>query len=153
LTERPANVRMTRPAVPEYVALAIDKSLEKLAADRWSTAREFADALQGRGTLVTTSAFVAAGTQRFPRGLTARLRDPVAMSLGAVAVASLAVAGVVARRGQTADATPVRFVLTMPPNTRPSFNSTWPAAASPDGKRIVFSAEAAGGGWKYYIRR
>src|SRR5262249_11376944 len=25
--------------------------------------------------------------------------------------------------------------------------------ASPDGKRIVFSAEAAGGGWKYYIRR
>jgi Tol biopolymer transport system component len=76
------------------------------------------------------------------------------MSLGAVAVASLVVAGAVARRGQTAEvATPIRFVLTMPPNTRPTFNSTWPAAASPDGKRIVFSGEAAGGGWQYYIRR
>jgi serine/threonine-protein kinase len=151
LTERPANVRMTRSAVPEHIAAAIERALEKLAADRWNTAREFADALQGRGTFATSS-FAAASPQRFPGGLTARLRDPVAMSLGAVAVASLVVAMVVARRGQNVDATSVtRFAVTA--TARPVFPGTWPATASPDGKRIVFSGQAPGGGWQLYIRR
>jgi eukaryotic-like serine/threonine-protein kinase len=155
LTEHPADVRMTRPSVPEHVALAIDKALEKLPADRWNTAKEFADALQGRAALTTTSARTAAfGAQHAPPGPVAHMRDPVTLSLGAIAAASIVALGVTLHRGQTAESpAPVRFVLTMPPNARPAFNSTWPAAASPDGKRIVFSAEAASGGWQYYIRR
>src|SRR5205814_1895079 len=47
INDRPASIRASRPAVPEHVASAIEKGLEKLPADRWSTAREFAEALSG----------------------------------------------------------------------------------------------------------
>src|SRR5258706_9554796 len=49
LTEKPASVRTSRPNVPAHVDLAISRALEKLAADRFATAHEFAEALQGRG--------------------------------------------------------------------------------------------------------
>src|SRR4029450_11791092 len=48
LTDRPRSVRVLRPSVPEQVARAADKALEKVPADRWSSARHFADALNGR---------------------------------------------------------------------------------------------------------
>jgi len=96
----------------------------------------------------------AAGFPRPRGGLWARLRDPVAMSLGAVAVASLGVAAFVARQGQNAPPpSAIRFVLTTAANSRPVFVSTWPAAASPNGQEIVYSGEAPGGGTQYYIRR
>src|SRR3982751_5983815 len=44
LTERPRSIRTTRSAVPEYVEDAIQRSLEKLPADRYSSARQFAEA-------------------------------------------------------------------------------------------------------------
>jgi serine/threonine-protein kinase len=154
LTERPASVRMTRATVPEHIAGAIDRALEKLAADRWSTAREFADALQGRGAFSTTTMMAAAGFPRSRADLWGRLRDPVAMSLGAVAVASLGVAAFVARRAQdAAPSTPIRFVLTTTANARPIFTGTWPAAASPNGQEIVYTGEAPAGGTQLYIRR
>ncbi|NUQ12765.1 MAG: serine/threonine protein kinase, partial [Gemmatimonadaceae bacterium] len=40
LTERPHGVRASRPAVPEHIELAVARALEKLPADRFSTARE-----------------------------------------------------------------------------------------------------------------
>jgi Protein kinase domain len=46
LTEIPPSVRVRRPTVSEPVAGAIARALEKLPADRWATAREFAAALQ-----------------------------------------------------------------------------------------------------------
>src|SRR3970040_2519444 len=51
LTDRPRSVRSARAAVPEHVDEAVARALEKLPADRFSTAREFADALQGRGAV------------------------------------------------------------------------------------------------------
>src|SRR5690348_9130700 len=47
LTERPRSIRATRPSVPEQVEASVDCALEKLPADRWATARDFADALNG----------------------------------------------------------------------------------------------------------
>ncbi|MEK6596865.1 MAG: hypothetical protein AABY91_00930, partial [Gemmatimonadota bacterium] len=47
--ERPASVRISRPTVPEYLDAALARALEKLAADRYPTAGEFAEALAGRG--------------------------------------------------------------------------------------------------------
>ena len=47
LTEKPRGVRVSRPNVPPYVGQAIEQALEKLPADRWETAQQFADALQG----------------------------------------------------------------------------------------------------------
>src|SRR5687767_15554517 len=45
LTERPRSIRTARSAVPEYVEAAVERALEKLPADRWATAKEFAEAL------------------------------------------------------------------------------------------------------------
>src|SRR4029453_10292467 len=49
LTERPASARAARPSIPLHVDAAIARSLEKLPADRFSTAREFAEAVGGKG--------------------------------------------------------------------------------------------------------
>jgi serine/threonine-protein kinase len=48
LTDEPRPVRAARRAVPAHVEAAIARALEKLPADRWPTARTFADALEGR---------------------------------------------------------------------------------------------------------
>src|SRR5512139_1216078 len=47
LTSEPLPVARWRPAVPEHVAAAVHIALEKLPADRFQTAGEFADALRG----------------------------------------------------------------------------------------------------------
>ena len=53
LTENPRDARGERPSVPEHVQHALDRALAKVPADRWPTARDFADALgpdaAGRG--------------------------------------------------------------------------------------------------------
>ncbi|NUQ12695.1 MAG: serine/threonine protein kinase, partial [Gemmatimonadaceae bacterium] len=66
LTERPASVRLSRPSVPAHVDAAVGKALEKLAADRFNTAREFAEALEGRGAPPVTAS--AAGPARVLAG-------------------------------------------------------------------------------------
>src|SRR4051812_28034981 len=53
LTERPRSIRITRPNVPVHVEAALDHALEKLAADRFATVREFAEALSGARPFVT----------------------------------------------------------------------------------------------------
>jgi len=47
LTERPAGIVTHRDRVPAYVETAVLTALERLPADRWDTAKAFADALGG----------------------------------------------------------------------------------------------------------
>lgn len=54
LTEKPASVRTVRTTVPPHVDYAIERALAKVPADRWSTAREFADSLAGRTIVPAT---------------------------------------------------------------------------------------------------
>jgi serine/threonine-protein kinase len=48
LTQEVPSARLARPSVPEHVANAISRGLEKLPADRWSSARDFASAIADR---------------------------------------------------------------------------------------------------------
>jgi serine/threonine-protein kinase len=48
MTEEPRAVSTLRRAVPPHVDAAVRRALEKLPADRFGTAREFADALNGK---------------------------------------------------------------------------------------------------------
>ncbi|MDZ4674624.1 MAG: protein kinase, partial [Gemmatimonadota bacterium] len=50
VTEEAAPVTKLRKAVPEYVAEAVAQAVEKLPADRFESAKAFADALAGQGT-------------------------------------------------------------------------------------------------------
>jgi len=76
LAERPSSVRTLRPGVPAHVEAAIARALSKLPADRFATAREFADAL-----------VLAPITVR--GGRNARWRNPALMFLGAAAIVAL----------------------------------------------------------------
>jgi serine/threonine protein kinase len=56
MTTSPVPIRDLRPTVPPNVAAAIDGALQKVAADRFGTAAEFADALQRRDGEATSAA-------------------------------------------------------------------------------------------------
>jgi len=62
ITDRARPVTELRKSVPPNVAAALVKALEKLPADRFATAKEFADALANAG-FATTSAVASGGTQ------------------------------------------------------------------------------------------
>ena len=64
MTERPMSPRTVRDTVPPYVEAAVLRALAKLPADRFGTAKEFADALDGRGN--TGAAEVAARSSYAP---------------------------------------------------------------------------------------
>jgi eukaryotic-like serine/threonine-protein kinase len=145
LTEKPRPIRTTRAAVPGYVEVTVQRALEKLPADRFSTVREFADGLQGRIDSAAPTAFTSArapgGSQR--SAWMQRLRDPVVLSL---AVLSLALMAIVAIRGRNRPPAqlPIRFVLATADSARAIANFPWPGAISPDGSTIVYAAQTTG---------
>jgi serine/threonine-protein kinase len=158
LTERPHGVRTARPSVPEHLEAAVAHALEKLPADRFSTAREFADAIQGRGSLVSASSRLTSATGSASgaptAGMRARLRDPVFLGMAAVGVAALAGLGVALRPAPAPPAVPViRYVLSATDSTRPFDNFPWPAAVSPDGGTVVYSVNLPTNESILYVRR
>jgi eukaryotic-like serine/threonine-protein kinase len=93
LTDRVRSVRASREMVPENVDAAIQRGLAKLPADRFATAKEFAEALQDpRFTLPVAATTTGVATVSSPasvgRGRAAKLVPWV------IAAASLAVAGI-----------------------------------------------------------
>jgi Tol biopolymer transport system component len=153
LTDRPRSVRSSRSAVPEHVDWAVQRALEKLPADRFSTAREFAEALQGRGNTIGTG---TSATPAPPAGLRSRLRDPVTIGFAGVAIVAVAVAAVaMSRRNAPAaeSVPPIRFVLNASDSTRPLDHFPWPAAISPDGRSVVYSVGQRGLSSMFYVQR
>jgi serine/threonine-protein kinase len=90
VTEEAQPVTKVRRSVPPYVAAVVGKALEKLPADRFSSAHELAEALKGRVTLaggpdqggVLAAAPTAIGWQ-------ARVQDPFWIASMAVAAAAV----------------------------------------------------------------
>lgn len=152
LTEKPRPIRTTRSMVPEHVESAVMQALEKLPADRFSTAKEYADALQGRtGFSAVTSARSAPRASGTAAARTiARFKDPLVASLSVIAV----ILGVLALRpGSTAPArTPVRFVLATADSAKAFDNFPWPGAISPDGGTVVYSVRKGESSVLYYQR-
>src|SRR5690349_21655974 len=105
MTEKPASLQRQRERVPDAVEDAVLTALEKLPADRFATAAEFAEALRGapgaRGTART----------RISAASRSRLRDPVVLGLGAIAVAAALLAAWSRRPRPGAPAQVVRFTL------------------------------------------
>jgi serine/threonine-protein kinase len=149
LTEKAASVRASRPSVPPHVESAIARALEKLPADRFSSAREFADAVEGRGVVVSSTAYVP---QPVPVTVTRSrpVRELAAWALVALLGAGLAWA--VFRPRVTADAPVIRANFDLPPNARINdviVGST--IAVSPKGDMIAFTSIGVSG-FRMYIR-
>ena len=153
LTDKPRTMRSSRPAIPEHVELAVQHALEKLPADRFSKAKEFAEALAGRGA-ATTGVYGddrGGSGKRGAQSWKARLRDPVTLGLGAATLAAIAFA-IAAKPAAPVSRRVVRFVVSASDSVKPLANYPWPAAISPDGGTIIYTANAGAGTIFYALR-
>jgi eukaryotic-like serine/threonine-protein kinase len=154
LTDKPRSMRSSRPAIPEHVEAAVQHALEKIPADRFSTAHEFAEAMLGHSTPGTTAYFTAAhagSVQQSKPTWRSRLRDPLVIGLGVVALGAL---GFAASRGSVQASAPrvVRFALSARDSLKPYDQYPWPAAISPDGGTLVYSVLGEAGPSFYSLR-
>ncbi|MEX2282196.1 MAG: protein kinase [Gemmatimonadota bacterium] len=145
LTEQPRSLRSTRPHLPEHVEVAVTKALSKLPADRWASASQFADALQGKLALDRHTT----ATLRTPRG--SRFQDPVFLAVLLAAVLGTGFGVWSLTRGRTSDEDSViREELTFQEG-----EGLAPAASiaiSPDGRSIVYNGVNAAGERVLFLR-
>jgi Tol biopolymer transport system component/tRNA A-37 threonylcarbamoyl transferase component Bud32 len=137
LTEQPRSVTAQRHTVPAQLDAAVRRALEKLPADRFQTAEQFADAM----TVAThTDSPAMARTPGRMRG-----RSWIGRVVPWGLVATLGVA-LVAQRFRTADSPvgsePFRFPVELAPGLVPTRVPT--VLLSSDATRLVFSVWAAG---------
>jgi serine/threonine-protein kinase len=125
-----------RKSVPPNVAAAVAKSLEKLPADRFESAKAFGDAL---GNPAYTNAG-GTGTVASSDGGNARTFKRLFIGASVLAAALFVTTVVLARRHPAAGAMrPVHFVIATSDSERPvDNNEPWPATVSPDGGTVVY---------------
>ena len=145
LTERPSSVRTSRPSVPEHVADAVQHALEKLPADRFATAREFADALDGKAAYSGARARTSAVAPRSPR-----VRELIAWTLAAAMTIAF---GVRQLAPPVREEPPVvRATFDLPPGIHVADGLTGNTlAVSPKGDMIAFTTIAVSG-YRLYVR-
>ena len=137
LTETAVPLTRHRASVPAHVAAAIQKSLERLPADRFATAGAFAAALGDPGfTLPAMAAASGAPARR-------ALWNP--LSIGACAVATVAVAGLAWLGTRPEPTAPTqRYSLTLAPGQELTPNTFDRLSFAPDGSGFVYVGGASG---------
>ncbi len=138
MTAEPVSLAEQRKSVPAAVEDAVLTALEKLPADRFASAAEFAAAL----------AAPARTRVREPRRRW--LADPRSRAAIGVAVLALATSGYLLRRAGTTT-TDLAHISVMQNSFRQEaiINARW----APDGKTIVYSASAHGSTPRLYVIR
>ncbi len=139
MTETPRALAIQRRTIPANVEAAVLTALEKLPADRFASARQFASAL--RDESYRSTAAIA------PPPAAEALRVPGRLTLLHVmlaALAGLAIGGaVMALLRPSPSSSPLRYGLGLPPAQAP--DPDWRAIPSPDGSRIVYVGPAERG--------
>jgi serine/threonine-protein kinase len=129
IAEDAKPVTQLRKSVPPNVGAAVAQAIEKLPADRFASAKVFAEALHSPTFVGTAASVGIAGTPR--RQPTSRFIVPALTAVAAV-TAALAVWGWLPPPSRDADR-PVEFYLDPPDSTM----SLVGLMLSPDGRRIV----------------
>jgi serine/threonine-protein kinase len=132
LTEEPRPIRATRSSVPAHVEASVARALAKLPADRFATAREFADGLTGKIVVDPVHA-ARGGTATAGRSARERRLAGVAGLLALLWVVTAVFA--LTRSAPDSMAPVVRFTVERPPSM-----STYNISASPDGSGVLYSA-------------
>jgi serine/threonine-protein kinase len=154
LTEKAPSTRAARANVPAHVDSALARALEKLPADRFASAQEFAEALAGRGAPTMEAPIVVAAA---PRETGSR---QIVWPLGAAALGFMALVStwIAVSERRTASSSPddrpvIRAVLDMPAGQRVydalAGNTV---AVSPKGDLIAYNSVGATG-FRTVIRR
>jgi serine/threonine-protein kinase len=146
MTEEPRSLTLQRKTIPLHVEAAIHTALSKLPADRFASAKDFADALGN-------AKFATAATAQRMAGAVPLARRPAVLPW---AIAAIAVIGAVAWNllGRPAVAPPrpvARFGIQLPRDAEPVGATGSTIAFSPDGARIVYIGKAPSG-QRLYIR-
>ena len=133
MTEKPASIIGRRDRVPEYVEDAVLTALQKLPADRFTSAAAFAAALNAG-----TPRRVAAATPTMPPGNT---RRAAAVAIGLLAI--LVAWGWLRPRPHAASAAPARVTIPMAPDRLLAIDDK-PFDISPDGTEIAYVGASEG---------
>jgi eukaryotic-like serine/threonine-protein kinase len=138
LTEAPRPILPQRHTIPPEVEGAVLTALEKLPADRFASAAEFAQALAGRGTGGSMARTAATAARTAAPAARPRL-DPVKLGLFAALAVAAGLAGWGWLRSGPAPAVN-RFSLYLPPDEAllGVTGSGNRLAISPDGLRLVY---------------
>ncbi|MDZ4862506.1 MAG: protein kinase [Gemmatimonadota bacterium] len=148
MTEKPIPPSRMRDTVPARVEHAVLTALQKLPADRFSTAAEFAAALAASSGPATAHTAPAIPLRRWS------LRSPVPWALTAVLAFGAAIGGWW-RGPAAAPAAVVRFELQPSTGTQIAFPvngiGTY-LALSPDGRQVVYAVSRGGSDWALHIR-
>jgi serine/threonine-protein kinase len=143
-----------RHTIPAHIEAAVLTALEKLPADRFASAAEFAEALTRPTVTLPVGATHARPATISPAGWRARLKDPLVLGLAAATLASLVFAVTQLRRPPADQSLrPVRFVFTTSDSAPIVENYPWPATISPDGGTLVYAVGGSGGSLSFYSRR
>jgi serine/threonine-protein kinase len=131
ITEEPRSITLQRRTVPPHVADAVHKALNKLPADRFSSAASFAEALVTPGyvTPAATRAEAAAGEPR--------RRDWRQLALAGALVVAIGVA-VTGWLRSAPEPSVTRFMVALPAGQGVSNRFGTTMAISPDGSRFVY---------------
>ncbi|MBA3894743.1 MAG: serine/threonine-protein kinase [Gemmatimonadales bacterium] len=142
MTERPRPIYPQRDTVPPAVEHAVLTALEKLPADRFATAAQFAEALHAPSDTARTRIPTGAHSGGAARWRD-RLRDPVVVGLTALAAASALLAGWAWRRAPAPadDAEVVRFAIPAPPSGSTNALGYNIMSVSPDGGTLVYVSQ------------
>jgi len=149
IAEDAKPVTELRRTVPPNVAAAVGRALEKLPADRFGSAKAFAEALTDAGftTAVTTGAAGRPGR--------AAARQPLVLGLVAALVGSLGFAAVQWRAAHLDTSPPiVRFQVEVPSSMLIGNSASGTnMAVSPDGLTIAYAFVDGSGTSRVYLRR
>jgi len=148
LTEQPPLLRPKRPTVSPAVEHAVLTALQKLPADRFGSAKDFAEALDGKGG--TYAATVAMGATRPARPT--RLTRPVMLAAAALIATAAGAAGWFSRSSTRAGAPDViRASLDLGDSTTVRAIGNARLAIAPSGQRVAFVG-ANGGEVSLWVR-
>jgi eukaryotic-like serine/threonine-protein kinase len=143
ITEQAADVTSLRKSVPANVAAAVSQALEKLPADRFASAAEFAAALADRGFGAEAAAGTAAGTGRSWKGW---LREPQSWAALIVIVVLAGAAFLPGGPGASNERWAAYTQLTDASGEESS------PRLSPDGESFAYASNVRGS-WDIYVQR
>ena len=155
VTEDAAPVTRYRKAVPPNVAAAVAKSLEKLPADRFATAKDFAEALVNPGFTVQSGVSAASAARDAGWKRRFYLAAGIAVVLLGAAVALIARKLSMSADPSSTSASSLHLRLPLAPgdgiavspqdaNSNADRPSRTAFAFSPDGKTLIFAGDRGG---------
>jgi serine/threonine-protein kinase len=149
VTEAPRPMLPQRHTIPPHIEEAVLTALEKLPADRFATAAQFADALTRPGVATTVSRSAMAPRSAGPK----RRHRLAALAPWGLALLALAGAALSAwRRPAPSARQVVRFGIQLPRDAEPVGATGSTIAFSPDGSQVVYVGKAPSG-QRLYSRR